>query len=80
MNIKDRLFKIVSEELRIPLNGEMINLEINQTEAWDSLGHLTLILAVENEFKIKFSTSQIMEIFSVKKILQAVEAKINENS
>lgn len=31
-------------------------------EEWDSLGHITLILAVEKSFKIRFSTAEIAEM------------------
>lgn len=30
-------------------------------EGWDSLGHISLILSVEKEFKIRFSTSEVAE-------------------
>lgn len=56
-----------------------MELEINQVEGWDSLGHLNLILAIEDEFKIKFTTSQIIEIISIKKIIKTIKEKISAN-
>lgn len=43
-------------------------IEINESttgdsiEEWDSLGHIELIIAVESEFGIKFSTAEIAEM------------------
>jgi acyl carrier protein len=40
--------------------------------AWDSLAHLNLIMAVEQEFGVQFSADQIAELDSVQRIQQAV--------
>jgi acyl carrier protein len=42
---------------------------------WDSLSHLELITAVENEFKIKFSFTEVMEFNTVGDMMRAIEEK-----
>lgn len=42
---------------------------------WDSLNHLRLITAVEVEFKINFSMSDIQSIDSISKLNELVEAQ-----
>lgn len=43
------------------------DLTLNETttadsiDAWDSLGHITLILAVEKSFRIRFTTAEIAQ-------------------
>jgi acyl carrier protein len=43
---------------------------------WDSLTHLELITAVETEFKIKFSFTEVMEFNTVGDMMQAIEEKM----
>lgn len=47
-----RTFKVGREKLR-PGSGP------DTLEAWDSIGHLQLIMAVESHFHVRFSTEQI---------------------
>ncbi len=39
---------------------------------WDSLRHLNLVLAVEQEFKVSFETERIPELNSVRAICSAL--------
>jgi acyl carrier protein len=39
---------------------------------WDSVGHLKLILAIEDEYRVQFSTAQIPELTSVAAIERAL--------
>ncbi len=43
------------------------NLEYNSIEAWDSIGHMNLISALEEDFKISFETDDIVDFSSFKK-------------
>ncbi len=40
---------------------------------WDSLTHLELIAAIEDEFKIKFSFDQVMKFGNVGDIIKTIE-------
>lgn len=43
--------------------------------AWDSIGHFRLVTALENQFSIKFEIDEIMEMESVKNIIEILEQK-----
>ena len=43
------------------------NIKYNEIEEWDSIGHMTLIAALEEEFKISIETDDIIEFSSFKK-------------
>jgi len=43
--------------------------------AWDSLGHLNLVLALEQKFGLTFEPEQVPQLTSVQTIAEAVEAK-----
>ena len=42
-------------------------LEYNEIPEWDSIGHMTLIAALEENFKISFETDDIVDFSSYKK-------------
>lgn len=44
-------------------------------EAWDSLGHIRLLTAIEEEFKIKFSLDEIENIINIKQIEKLISDK-----
>jgi len=43
--------------------------------AWDSMGHLNLVLALEQKFGVTFDPDQIPQLTSVQTIAEAVAAK-----
>ena len=53
------------------------NLSANEVDEWDSLNHINLIVAIENEFKFKFTLEEIQSLKTVgdtiKLILQKYE-------
>jgi len=44
-------------------------------EDWDSVNHITLIAAVESEFKIKLSTRDVKNLANVGDFLKLIESK-----
>jgi len=44
-------------------------------EGWDSLSHINLILAVEMEFGIEFTTAEVRKMENVGELLQFIEKK-----
>lgn len=43
------------------------NLEYNSIDEWDSIGHMNLISALEESFKISFETDDIVDFSSYEK-------------
>lgn len=48
----------------------------NDIEEWDSLSHIQLIVAIEKEFKIKFTSMEIMKWNNVGEMVNSMEEKI----
>jgi acyl carrier protein len=67
------LLAISAEEITIESSPETI-------EAWDSLQHLSLVLAIEQEFGIRFKPEEIEELNSLKVVAEKVRAKIANHS
>ena len=45
----------------------------NDIDEWDSIGHMTLIAALEENFKISFETDDIVDFSSYKKGMEILE-------
>ncbi len=50
-------------------------LTADDVDAWDSLAHVTLMLSIEREFKVKFSAAEIASFKNVGDLAKAVTAK-----
>lgn len=44
-------------------------------EAWDSLSHMNLVLALEEDFGLRFTDEEIMGMLSIPQIVQTLVAK-----
>ena len=51
------------------IDGDKLNenLKYNEIDEWDSIGHMTLVAALEEEFKITLETDDIVDFSSFKK-------------
>jgi acyl carrier protein len=68
----ERLTEIVATVLGIS-HAEAGAASADSVPTWDSLAHLNLIMAVEQEFGIQFAAELIPELDSVNRIRQAIE-------
>ena len=72
--MKDRVLRIMSDVFAVPADSVSEDSSIETIEAWDSLQHMNLIFAIEEEFGITLDDSVVAELTSVKHILEALEA------
>ena len=49
-------------------------IEAEDIESWDSLGHLQLVMEIEQQFGVRFSSEQIPTLTSVVAILDALDS------
>ena len=49
----------------------------NDVDGWDSLTHINLIVAVEREFKVRFTTAEVTGMKNVGDLLGAILRKLN---
>lgn len=62
----DQLHKVFVEALELPAGVDVENLKYRDIEQWDSLGHMTLVAAIEDEFGVQLDTEQVIDMSSFK--------------
>lgn len=65
-DIPQRLRGVFVEALDLDEGTEVEALKYREIEAWDSVGHMALIAAIEDEFDIQFETDQVIDMSSFK--------------
>ena len=70
--MEDEIKVIVVNILGVDANIFNANMSIENTQAWDSLKQVNLIIALEEEFKISFSESEMLSMTNYKTILKTV--------
>ena len=67
------VFRDVFDDEDIVVNENTTSSDI---EDWDSLEHINLLVAVEEEFNIKFSMSEVTHMKNVGEMAKIIEEKI----
>ena len=75
-DLDTRLEKILKEVFQI--EEVDLNFSMDEIPEWDSFKHYELIVAVENEFKIKLEDVDTIEITSIPIIKSKISKYINE--
>jgi acyl carrier protein len=71
----ERLIALISEILRMPPQEIVDSLDMEATGTWDSLSHMELIAAIEDEFGVDLSADEIVSMRSVADIRTVLRAK-----
>jgi len=77
---KSEILSQVTEIFRDVLDNEEIVLTdtttANDIEEWDSLSHIQLIVAIEKDFKIKFTSAEILSWKNVGEMIDNISKKL----
>ena len=71
-----RIVQIVAFVLEISVEEVNEELSPHTIEAWDSLKHMNMVLALEDEFEIRFEDEEIIELANYRLIEEVVLKKI----
>lgn len=66
MSLSERLRTVFVDALQLDDDVDVENLKYRDIEAWDSVGHMALIAAIEDEFDVQFETDQVIDMSSFK--------------
>lgn len=68
--MKEKVIQVISRVMDMPANEINEDSSPDTVAGWDSLKHMNLVLALEEELGLQFSDAQIVEMNSVGLILE----------
>lgn len=69
------IFRNVFDSEDIQIKREMTAQDV---EGWDSLANIQMIVAVEKCFKIKFTTTEIVQLENVGDLIDLIQARLGK--
>lgn len=75
-HLKERLEKVFANIFHEAPQGSFDQMTRLNTERWDSLGHINLIVSLEEEFGVSISTEEAADITSFKSTAALLDEKI----
>lgn len=63
---RDRLKSVFAYALDLDSSVQIEELRYREIDKWDSLGHMALVAAIEDEFGVQFDTDQVIEMSAFK--------------
>jgi acyl carrier protein len=66
MALQDRLRRVFVDTLELGDGVDVANLNYRDIPEWDSLGHMTLVAAIEDQFDVQLDTEQVIGLSSFK--------------
>jgi acyl carrier protein len=70
--MKERIFEVVARTMEVPVESLGSESSPATVETWDSLRHMNLVLALEEEFGIRLNDERIMKMVTVGAIVETV--------
>lgn len=75
----ERVRGIAADVLKLPASQITAHSSPENIEGWDSVQHLNLILALEQDFSVQFEPEEIDQMSSIDRILNVIQSKLNQN-
>jgi acyl carrier protein len=72
--MKDRVFEIMSLVFEVPVDSLNDESNVDSVEKWDSLQHMNLVFALEEEFGVMLPDDEVADMVSVSKILEVLKS------
>jgi acyl carrier protein len=75
MSVFEKLQEIMANALELPASAIRADSTMAEIEEWDSLGHVHLMVALEQAFDLYMDVDDFAELDSVPAILQYLESE-----
>ena len=76
--IHEKILNVVADIFEVPISQINNELSLNSIKQWDSVNHLKLMIALEEEFEIKFTKDDIESMINLSIIESTVSSYIDE--
>ncbi len=74
--MKDKIKEIMSLLFSVPVDSIKDDSSTQNLENWDSLNHMNLVVALEQEFQIRFEDDEIIKIVSLNQVIENLAVKL----
>ena len=74
--IYQKLTSVFQDVFRDDISVVVPEMTARDVDDWDSLSHIRLILTVEKEFGVKFSTAELAQFENVEQLVEMIADKI----
>ena len=78
--IEERIKNVMSAVFEIPANKIGEESSPDNIESWDSLKHMNIVVALEEEFNVQFTDDEIIELINMKLIMVIIREKLSGNT
>lgn len=78
LNIKSRLESVVKDVLDLEDVKLQDSTVADDIEGWDSLAHVRIVVAVEEDLAIRFTTNEAMSVKTVGGFIDLIQSKLSK--
>jgi acyl carrier protein len=75
-SVLDQVRRIAADIFDMPLERVTAESSPDTVETWDSLQHLNLVLALEQNFQLAFAPEEIEEMLTIKSVVTLINEKL----
>ena len=76
--IEDEIKTVVVNQLKIDESVYNEDLAAGDIPEWDSLGHVNLLMAVEEHFQVSFDVADAVDIESIADLIDTMKSYVNQ--
>lgn len=77
MEVKEQIIAIMAKTFEVNPNEITLESSIGDFPKWDSLGNLTVLQEIQDEFNIELEPDEIIELEDVNDIINIVKEKLS---
>jgi acyl carrier protein len=71
----DKIKAIMSQVFDVPVEDIGSDASIESIDNWDSVNHMSMIMALEQSYEVLFETEEIIEMVSYRQIVHVLKQK-----
>ena len=71
--MEQRVFTVIAQVVGVPIEEITIESSPDNIETWDSLKHMNIIMALEQEFNVQFSEEQIIYLENTELVVETLK-------
>ena len=76
MDIQEKVIQVLINIFQVSLDKISAETTSDNVENWDSMNHINMILALEQEFGISYDEEQAVSMLSVGEIIEVTKGKL----